>query len=397
MDIFTLKTIRDEKTAITKYPIVMKNNSFSVEALDDPKIIVGNNVSNHIELFYDLSNLTAGLRLKIKGEIVNIALWNITTGSGGISADDIFVNTITSASTGKIIMESDTIFKGDVKITDVPGQDLITMPNCFHVQSNGNGCMWLQTDVDDGPSSDRPLFHMTKNGGNYGFSMGTSAQALPTTIFIAGNTTANTNGFFSFSTAQLTNNGNSVPTYSGISRLMQLSDVSMILERDLDMRNNDIVSVDNLTSSTITTPTYNITSSADQKALYSITGRAILANTDTVLIDWFDDKTTSRIGFDQDFGIFEPAEGLYNITFNNNITTTTGNIEMGWRIVDDLGNTVWVSVVQSSDLYEAETGFEGSQYETLTAYFDGIRTYTFHAKLNAAETCNFTLSLSRIM
>ena len=276
----------------------------------------------------------------------------------------------------------------------------------------------------------------------------------PTTVFIAGTNTAADEGFFAFFTGQIVNNGDVEPSFVSPSRILQMSDVSILANRDLNMdlnningvnridstnpqiyvdknldlntndllnvdigafltrvqtplitssgvstlfgkdvnlQNNDILGVDNIYSSN-----YNIVSPLDQRARYSITGRAISADTDTLLASWTIGNTSTRVQFDETTGVFSPEAGFYTIAYNNNITTTTGNINMGWRIVDDLGNTGWVSVVRSDALYQAETGFEGSQYETVTVYFDGIRTYTIHTKLNTAETCNFSLCINRV-
>ena len=96
-------------------------------------------------------------------------------------------------------------------------------------------------------------------------------------------------------------------------------------------------------------------------------------------------------------GIFTPVDGLYSMTYSATIATNAGVTEIGARLVDDLGTTIYTSVVQTTDLFSPETGLEGAQYENLVAYFVTGRTYTLHAKIDANETMDFHVTISRIM
>jgi hypothetical protein len=164
----------------------------------------------------------------------------------------------------------------------------------------------------------------------------------------------------------------------------------------LNPYDQDLTTTGDVTFTSVTADNYNITS-LDQSSRFVIPSRIIASNTDTELINWNTVTTSSRVNADALTGVFAPVAGLYTLTYQAFIESPVGTIEMGVRIVDDLGNTIYASVVQSTDLFAPEIGAEAAQYENLTGYFDGIRTYTLHVKLNATETMNFGINISRIL
>ena len=176
------------------------------------------------------------------------------------------------------------------------------------------------------------------------------------------------------------------PTFTGLN-----------LADDLDLNTNNIIDVNSIGCQTITSPEFNLSSGNIQRAAYSISARAILANTDTALTTWTTVQTSARVNVNASTGVFAPVAGLYALTYSATITTAAATTQIGARLVDDLGANVYSSVVITTDLFEPDNGETGAQYENLVGWFDGVRTYTIHCKVDANETMDFNIVITRIM
>lgn len=368
-------------------------------------------------------------------DILNIGTLQATNIIGDIADDIIDVNEINQKDNGFIQINNNTVFTTtSVKLTSV-GQNSITAPGCLHLQSDGDTCIYLQADRDNVTETDNPLLLATQDGGLQGMQIGlTTDNELR---FIQGAQADAINGFFEFWTQQMTDNGDAPPSFSGGSRLMRLDNDEITSDRNLNLNTNDILNVGTIDPDIIETPVlfnnglnnlvsidftgmdmntnlnmggfpiidassvesveYNLRDVNDQRSNYTIGSLAVASNTDTTLTNWTPVLTSSRINVDPVTGIFSPEAGLYSLSYQAVIATNTASTEIGARLVDDLGNTTWLSVVGTSDLFDLETGWEGAQFENLVGYFDGTRTYTIHCKIDSAETMAFQVEMSRIL
>ncbi len=157
---------------------------------------------------------------------------------------------------------------------------------------------------------------------------------------------------------------------------------------------------DDVEFNSVTTPSYNITNPNDQQAIYVKFPTAIPANTDGVLSNWTTAQTSNppnRVNVDPVTGIFTPETGLYSFIYQATITSMANVTNMGIRVVDELNNTIYESVIFTDDLFAPETGKEGSHYQSLVGYFIAGKSYTLHFKIGAPENVGFTCTISRIM
>ncbi len=418
---------------------------------------------------------------------------------GNITDEDINVNTIQTANTGRVNIISETIFEQNIKIADEALEQLVPAQVMLNLKSVGSQGIWVESDTNGVGLQDPYLFLSTCQN-TMGSQIRTNDDDGPmfTELELYAGVTANaTGGGFDFYTAQMVDNGDALPTWITEDRLFRIGDVSNISDRNLNMSSNNLTFVNDVITTQVTTnqiisdfdiatkieiidgaafddiisldsprlmisgymdipgigtpgdtglsitggrlwndglappninwittagtvdltdpygqdltttgsPTfaditadgYFFSSYVDQCAVYTKSALAVLAATDTTLIGWTASQTTTKVDFDIVTGIFTPGDGVYSIIYNGTITTVAAATEIGFRLVDDLAATTYISVVSTSDLFDAETGFEGAQYENMTAVFEDPRTYTFHIKLDAAETMDFKLQFARLM
>lgn len=165
---------------------------------------------------------------------------------GNVSDDVLDVNEINQKDNGFIQVNDDTVFTtNSVKLTSVAGQESITANNCFHLQSDGDACVYIQADRDGSGGLDNPLLLANTSGGNYGtvFLMSNTSGQLQ---IANGNTTDATSGTIQFFTTQITDNGDAPFDFSGSSLLLGLDNNNVNCYRDIDVNNNDIVNVGDL-------------------------------------------------------------------------------------------------------------------------------------------------------
>lgn len=183
--------------------------------------------------------------------------------------------------------------------------------------------------------------------------------------------------------------------YNNSELLYKIDDTGSLkkLEFDQSLDTTDSVTFDSITI----TNDYGLVNVNPQRSSYVIPSLAVSANTDTVLTNWDTVVSSSRVSVDPITGTFSPVAGLYSMTYQAVIATTANATRIGARLVDDLGNTTYLSVVETFDLFESETGWEGAQFENLVAYFDGTRTYQIHCKINGNETMTIQVEISRLL
>lgn len=141
---------------------------------------------------------------------------------------------------------------------------------------------------------------------------------------------------------------------------------------------------------------YRINNGNNHVASYSLT-RSLSSNTDTILTNWNVIQTSPYINVDPITGIFSPEEGIYSLLYNHVSDHTFANAYIGARLTLLNGQTVYQSIQQSNDLFLAETGFEASQYESLTGFFDGINQYQIRAKMSANSAVSvFNVTIIRL-
>lgn len=164
------------------------------------------------------------------------------TVTGDIINPDIEVNTISTYDTSKIELISDTIlYQSDFKQTSIVGQDSITAPDAFHLQSDGKITIFLQSDRDNITEEDTPTIWASQDGQNAGFSIGMSADNR--FELISGGATQ-TSGNLEIYSKQFTGNGDDIPSWTGGARIARFDGVTGILfDNDLDMQLNDILNV----------------------------------------------------------------------------------------------------------------------------------------------------------
>lgn len=331
----------------------------------------------------------------------------------------------------------------------------------IHIRDVNDVCLFMESDTDNLVETDNPFIIMTQDGGNMAQRIGIGGGGLNNTLMfdqstalpatapdgykftIANNLTVNGQGIPPTFNAQTTKfeinntlnksyqnfdmNNNNIVNINDIEletitanttniamnnninmqandilncnqlNVSSIADISggagpVVSYADIDLLNNDITSVSNITSEF-----YNTTNVNNKRSIYTISAKAIAMNTDTLLNNWTTVLSSSRVNVNPTTGVFAPVAGLYTLTYQASITTISVASKLGARLVDDLGNTVYESVIDSSNLFSAETGKDGSQFENLCGYFDGTRTYTIHCKINGNETMDFQAVISRIM
>jgi len=133
-------------------------------------------------------------------------------------------------------------------------------------------------------------------------------------------------------------------------------------------------------------------------AIYTQT-RSLSANTNTILDNWTTIQSSTFVNVNATTGIFNPTEaGIYAMTYNHTSDHTGTSAYIGVRLVRQSDNqTIYQSIQQSNNLFVAETGFESSQYESLTGYFNGIDSYYLATKMSSASTTsNFVVQIYRL-
>ena len=168
------------------------------------------------------------------------------TDLSNLPLDNISVNSISQKDNGFIQVNDDTVFSTtSVKLTSVAGQESITANNCFHLQSDGDACLYIQADRDGTGGADNPVFLANTSGGLYG-----SAIVMSNTggrLQIANGSTADaTSGDIQFFTTQITDNGDAPFTLGGSQLLFEIKNSENDSYRNLNLNTNNIVNVNDL-------------------------------------------------------------------------------------------------------------------------------------------------------
>lgn len=166
---------------------------------------------------------------------------------------------------------------------------------------------------------------------------------------------------------------------------------------DLNMLNNNINDVNNINANDVLADMYRINNPNNHVASYSLT-RSLSSNTDTILTNWNVLQTSPYINVNPISGIFSPEQGIYCMTYNHFSDHSGSTAYIGVRLTLFPSNqTVYSSIQDSNNLFQPETGFEASQYECLTGYFDGINQYRLNAKMNANSSVSvFNVTITRL-
>jgi len=161
--------------------------------------------------------------------------------------------------------------------------------------------------------------------------------------------------------------------------------------------NQNLNTMDDVVFNGITTSTLTLDNIANRVCQYSITGKPIPGNIDTLLNNWTPVFNSAFINVDPIAGTFSPETGYYAMTYQAYILSPSVSNEIGVRLVDANNNNIYVSTIETNDLMAPETNGEGTQYENLSFFFFTGTSYRLFVKINQTKTCNFGIQISRII
>ena len=244
---------------------------------------------------------------------------------GNISDDIIDVNEINQKDNGFIQMNDDTVITSQsLKLTSVAGQNLISAPNCLHLQSNGDACFYLQAGRDGG-LADNPLMWSKSNNGLNGSYMGVSNNQGAFQI-ASGNSTDNTSGRIQLFTANITDNGDNAPGFGmGSIMLADFNETEAEIFRDVNIHTNSLKEVEAIDANNI-----NASTDIDIKMNDDVVVNGSLSVIDnTNVIDFQENLITSYAGLNMN------ENNIFNIS-SIDCDTLKSNTFSKIDVLDDL-------------------------------------------------------------
>lgn len=219
----TLFTI--DNTGNTSYRNMLLNGN-NIEGVNELQLVELTSLNPDIIVAKNLEMSTSDISVNnvhVKGMLANIGVPNIPVG------DDLDMQNNDVINVGNID-SINSVSTNAIKLTNVAGQEgIINNPGCLHVQSNGDACIYVQSDRDN-LGSDIPLLKGSSNGGSNAFTF--SFSSAGTQLQIAhGDTVDNTNGsiaFFSSKFLDTLDNGDTEPALDGPSQKLLQLDTTLV-------------------------------------------------------------------------------------------------------------------------------------------------------------------------
>lgn len=305
---------------------------------------------------------------------------------------------------------SETTFIGDVQIDQdltvddsllvghtisiIPPNGIVNITPCqFYISNIGDICSWLNADTDNISESDVAYQWFTQDRGFTAMRIANESISNPGSNVYTFTSGAVAAQGFSFQTANISSATDGVlPTFLSPTDRFRITPTAIHSFVDLDMNGNNIGTVENITADQ-----YYLSTVAGRFSEYTITGLIVSANTNTVLVDWTTVTTSLDVNVNPTTGIFTPENGVYSMIYQATSSVLQPTSELGVRLENNSGETIYQSIIATSDLMETENGnFQGAQFESMVSPFDGLSTYRIFMKCSNNGTFNLKVRITRL-
>lgn len=306
MDILYKKRLEgEEKAYIENYKLRTNNNYEAIN--NNTALLLGKDFGeNNIKLVYP-GDKSGGL---YRNE-PQIPLLEFDNNNNVIFPNDIDVAQINTDNIQTYNNNELQLYKY-VNIRDLT-TSIHEMINCnLHIESDNGACLYLESDKDNVTESDVPHIVATQDDKGYGFSI--IGNGSPNYVrFITGQNNNNTNGKFTFESAQLSaNNPPMVPNFTGNIEIMTLEHNKVDLQQELRIQSANMPTTDDTNLMVWRSSNGRCAAVPRYENDYFVLEAATSTTTSSTFVDYLNDSITVA------------NNGIYEITFSTDLRNTNG-------------------------------------------------------------------------